>query len=171
MSDVSKLCVQLDKIVAEVESLDYVKEAGQFVRSQAVMLCGGYKVSSGELRDSIFMDFSKRDGHAVAEVYTEKSYAPYIEFGTGQKGAAHHAGISPNITPAYTLTPWWIHESMVDKDAAEVYRWFYIDTDEGRFYRVNGQPAKPFMYPALADNKDAVVDIMKKGIEKAFGGK
>ena len=85
------------------------------------------------------------DDRVIGTVYTNKAYAMYVEMGTGPKGAANHAGISPVASPAYTMSPWWIHESQVDKEAAEEYHWFYLDTPDGRFYQCTGQSAQPFM--------------------------
>ena len=95
--------------------------------------------------------------------------APYVEFGTGPKGQANHAGISPEVTPVYTQVPWWIHESQVDRRTAEKYRWFYIDIPQGRFYQCTGQPAHPFLYPALHDNEDKILKNMKASFQADIG--
>ena len=92
----------------------------------------------------------------IGAVYTNKKYGPYVELGTGPRGEADHAGISPLVTPAYSQSPWWIHESQIDAKIAEKYHWFYIDTPEGRFYQCSGQPAQPFLYPALKNNEERV---------------
>lgn len=113
-------------------------------------------VDHGELRGSIRTQVLEQDGRTLGVVYTNKSYAPYVEFGTGPKGQANHAGISPAVTPAYAQSPWWIHESQIDKEAAEKYHWFFIETEDGRFYQCTGQPAQPFMYPALKNNEERV---------------
>lgn len=165
MSDtgLGKLCAQLDKIAAELETAEYMKEAGQFVRSAAVLHAPKF---SGYLQNNIFLDVESSDEGVTGTVYTDTSYAPYVEMGTGPKGAADHDGISPEVTPAYRMTPWWIHESDLDIGVAEFYHWPYIDTPEGRFYKCSGQPAQPFLYPALKDNEKEVLGIMQKEINK-----
>lgn len=168
MSDgVRELCVQLDRIVTAAGEARFVKEAGQFVRGAAVENCPAF---SGYLRSNIYCDFDESEDGARAEVYTNVSYAPYVELGTGPRGAANHAGISPNVTPVYTLEPWWIHESQVDRVIAEMYRWPHIDTSDGRFYKCSGQPARPFMYPALKENEDKVIRIMRDGMDEILKG-
>lgn len=102
----------------------------------------------------------------VGTCFTNKSYAPYVEFGTGPKGQANHAGISPNVPVAYSQSPWWIHESQIDKGLAEKYHWFYIDTKDGRFYQCNGQPARPFMYPALKNNEEKITRLIANDIKE-----
>ena len=112
--------------------------------------------NQGQLRNSIKSMVEHRDDMVVGTVYTNKAYAMYVEMGTGPKGAANHAGISPVVNPSYTMSPWWIHDSQIDKEVAEEYHWFYLDTPNGRFYQCTGQPAQPFMYPALKSNEERV---------------
>lgn len=112
----------------------------------------------GELRRSIKTNISHVDNETVGTCYTNAAYAACVEFGTGPVGEADHAGTSPNVSKAYVQDPWWVHESAFESQAdPERYGWFYIDTPEGRFYRISGQPAQPFMYPALKNNEDRVV--------------
>ena len=46
----------------------------------------------GELRQSILTQMEIYSDRMVAICYTNKEYAPYVEFGTGPNGEAHHAG-------------------------------------------------------------------------------
>ena len=55
-----------------------------------------------------------------------------------------------------------------DQRTAEKYRWFYIDTPKGRFYQCSGQPAHPFMYPALKDNEEQLWKDMKADFYGGF---
>lgn len=140
------------------------------VQSAAKLLCGGFIRSTGELRGSIYTDVQESGDVITGTCFTNKTYAPFVEFGTGPKGQANHVGISPDVAVAYTQSPWWIHEgdgeNEVDRETAEAYGWFYIDTPDGRFYQCSGQPAKPFMYPALKDNEEAVVEIIAESIRR-----
>ena len=170
-SDVAALQADLVRIVARVRNADYMTAACQFVQGQARMLAPG---DTGQLQNSILYDV-ERKGHLFwarveGKVYTDLSYAPYVELGTGPKGAENHAGISPAVTPSYTLEPWWVHESMIPPGTGEKYHWPAYETDDGTFYLVSGQPAQPFLYPAMADNEDKILAILKKGIVKAMEG-
>lgn len=163
MSD--KVIVQLGRIIDELGKPQNIAEAGEFVRSAAVMNC---PADSGHLRSNIYCEtYEDGDAH-VAEIYTRVAYAHFVELGTGKRGAEHHEGISPEVSPSYTLMPWWIHESQLDIGVGEKYGWFHIDTPEGRFYRCEGQPAQPFLYPALKNNEQTVVDILRHGYEEAI---
>lgn len=158
---------QMVRIKGSVNNPKCVTQAAFFVQDRAKRLV---PTETGDLKNSIFINTEQTADGVLSEVYTPPGgYALYVELGTGRRGADNHAGISPNVTPAYTMDPWWFHESQIDKDAAEKYGWFYIDTEQGRFYRCEGQPAQPFLYPALADNRQRVLEILKRGFNKAIG--
>lgn len=151
--------MKLDQLV-DVDLKKAVGKAVQTVRSAAIMNMNEH-IDTGALRQKIYADVEDNGDAAIGTCWTNELYAPYLEFGTGPKGQENHAGISPEITPAYTQSPWWIHESQVDKRVAEKYHWFYIDTSKGRFYQCTGQPAYPFMYPALKDNQELILEGMR----------
>lgn len=137
--------------------------AMKIVQAEAKLLC---PVNNGELRNSIHTMVEESPDKTVGICYTNKAYGIFVEFGTGPRGEADHAGISPAVTPVYSMAPWWIHESQIDKADAERYHWFFIDTPEGRFYQCSGQPAKPFMYPALKDNEERVTRNISNYIQR-----
>lgn len=170
----------LDKLMqkygrlAEAAAGDAMKKAvgasAKMIQAEAKLLC---PVDHGELRGSIRTQVMEQDGRTMGAVYTNKAYAQYVEFGTGPKGEANHSGISPQVTPTYSRSPWWIHESQIDKEAAEKYHWFFIETEQGRFYQCTGQPAQPFLYPALKNNEERAVrnisDYLEREIRKVCG--
>jgi len=84
----------------------------------------------------LIQDETKRAGNNIeGKVFSNTSFAQYVEFGTGPKGQANHAGISPNVGVSYTQHSW-------------VY-----PTGDGEFRTTSGQPAKPFLYPAAKQNE------------------
>ena len=133
------------------------------VQAEAKSLCPVY---DGELRDSIYTSVEIGEGSIRGTCYTNKSYAAYVEFGTGPKGQANHEGISPDVAVSYSQSPWWIHESQVGRETAERYGWSYIDTPDGRFYRCSGQAAHPYMYPALKNNEQEIERIFEEAVKK-----
>lgn len=142
-----------------------VGEAIGYVQAVAKENC---PVNDGELRSSIFTMVETESGGLSVRgtCYTNKAYAAFVEFGTGPKGQENHNGISPNVAVAYTQSPWWIHESQIDKAVAEKYHWFSLDTPEGTFYQCTGQAAQPYMYPALKNNEERVVQIIWDDIRR-----
>lgn len=167
----------LDKLIQKYGSLEAAAEHGvkkaigqgtKIAQAGAVLMC---PVSDGGLRQSIKTRVTEEEDWVIGTVYTNKKHAAYVEFGTGPIGEANHSGISPEVNPAYTQSPWWIHESQVDTETAEKYHWFHIDTQEGRFYQCSGQPAQPFLYPGLKDNEEIICrkvnDVLAAEIRKA----
>ena len=120
--------------------------AKKVVQADAKRLAPG---NNGELRNSIKTRVKMDGGKAIAEVYTNLHYAPYVEFGTGPKGQASHSGISPEVSVSYRSSPWYVHEDQIDVGP-------YHFQKIGEFYKMYGQPAQPYLYPALRDNQERV---------------
>lgn len=162
----AELKLSLDKISKEVADPKFLDNAGQFVRSQAVLFAP--KGTTGYLQQNIFYETEESGDGLVGHVYTDVEYSTFVEMGTGLKGAASHDGISPQANPTYRMTPWMIPVDAVDDAIAEMYHWKKIygkggDNESGDNvigYLCYGQPAQPFMYPALHENEDVVTDML-----------
>lgn len=139
-------------------------KAAETIRSGCVLEC---PVNDGELRNKGIKTRVEGD---KGYVYTTLPYAQYVEFGTGRKGAADHAGISPYVHPSYTMEPWWIPEDKLSESAIKHYHWVVIEVNGKRYYRSDGQAAQPFMYQgAKKTEKKAVKDagiLISQLIEK-----
>lgn len=131
-----------------------VKREGKTVQAAAKMRCPVNKYGQGgELRQSIKEKTEIEDSLVRSTVFTNKKYAGYVELGTGPIGQEHHEGISPEINPAYSQKGW---------------TYFNEETEE--FIHTKGQPAQPFMYPALKDYEEIatknIKNAAKKGLKK-----
>ena len=166
---IGQLYVDLKKVKDIVNAETYVSQAGQVVWRAARENTSrtAWKYSTGELTQSIEMQVDKSADSITAHIGTNKEYALYIEFGTGQEGAQSSALTSPDVSVTYSLEPWWIHKDMIDPAAAEAYGWF----KHGDFQKVNGQPAKPFLYPAVKNNERLIADTLVGGWEEAIRSK
>ena len=91
---------------------------------------------TGELRRSITSKVEKEGNGATGVVYTPLEYAPYIEFGTGL--FAENGG---------------------RKDVP----WNYQD-DKGEWHSTSGQKPRPYMRPALNENREQIKRILKEAI-------
>ena len=89
---------------------------------------------TGALRRSITSEVNISGADVVGIVYTPLEYAPYVEYGTGL--FAENGG---------------------RKDA-----WSYKD-DKGNWHSTNGQRPQPFLRPALNDNRQRILEILKEG--------
>lgn len=140
-----------------------IEKGISLVQETAKAYCPVY---DGELRSKIESEVIEENDFVQGICWPAVTHGMYVELGTGPKGQANHAGISPNITVAYTQSPWWIHESQISRETAEHYHFFHIDTPQGRFYQCTGQPAQPYLYPALKDNVDEIMDIVAEEVKK-----
>lgn len=146
-----------DRLIAKFRKLSDVTQrdivskavhhvAKTIVQADAKRLAPG---NNGELRNSIKTRVKMDGDKAIAEVYTNLHYAPYVEFGTGPKGQASHSGISPEVSVSYRSSPWYVHEDQINVGP-------YHFQKIGEFYKMYGQPAQPYLYPALRDNQERV---------------
>ena len=93
---------------------------------------------TGELRRSITSKVEIDVDEIQGVVYTPLEYAPYIEFGTGL---------------------------FAEEEGRADVPWCYRD-DEGNWHSTSGQPPRPYMRPALNDNREQIKRILKDGIKQ-----
>lgn len=91
---------------------------------------------TGELRRSITSRVEQEGGVVQGVVFTPLEYAPYVEFGTGL--FAENGG--------RTDVPWC-----------------YKD-DKGEWHTTSGQHPQPFMRPALNENREQIMRIIKEAL-------
>lgn len=132
------------------------------VQRNAVLLC---PVNHGELRQSIKTKVEATESMVVGTVYTNKKHAAFVEFGTGPVGQDNHEGISPEVNPVYSQSGWWFPGDKITPQDAAKYHWPSMTTDDGKtLYFTQGQPAQPFMYPALKGIEDIVCMNLKAAL-------
>ena len=90
---------------------------------------------TGELRRSITSKVEEHNGVYQGIVFTPLEYAPYVEFGTGL--FAESGG--------RTDVPW------------------HYKDDKGEWHTTSGQHPQPFMRPALDENREKIIEIIKEG--------
>ena len=71
-------------------------------------------------------------------VFTPLEYAPYVEYGTGL---------------------------FAEKGGRKNVPWYYKD-EEGKWHRSSGQHPHPYMRPALNENREEILRLIKEGIVK-----
>lgn len=91
---------------------------------------------TGALKQSITSEVRKNGEDIEGVVYTPLEYAPYVEYGTGL--FAESGG--------RTDVPW-----------------VYQD-DKGEWHSTSGQKPQPFMRPAVNENRERVIQIIKEGL-------
>lgn len=166
----------IDKLLKKFNSLDSgirkditmqaVKKADLLVQKQARLLT---PYNTQNLRRSIKVKEEIIGSKITGSVFTNLEYAPYVEFGTGPVGQENHHGISPAMSPRYSQKGWMIPADAISKDDAESYH-FKPAIKNGQIigYYTKGQPAIPYLYPALKDHEKNAVKLIKKDIAKSI---
>lgn len=115
--------------------------------------------NEGELRNSIRVRLKVNGNKISSEIFTNSDHGSYVELGTGPKGQANHSGISPEVSVSYRSSPWYVHEDQINVG-------HYHFQKMGEFYKMYGQPAQPYLYPALKDNHDRVSRSISKYVSR-----
>lgn len=91
---------------------------------------------TGELRRSITSRVEATGGELQGVIFTPLYYAPYVEFGTGLFAESGGRADVP---------------------------WCYQD-DKGEWHSTSGQHPQPFMRPALNENREQIIRILKEAL-------
>ena len=92
---------------------------------------------TGALKQSITSEVRNSGDDIEGVVYTPLEYAPYVEYGTGlfAEGGGGRADVP----------------------------WCYQD-DKGEWHTTSGQHPQPFMRPAVNENRERVIELIKEGV-------
>lgn len=130
----------LEQITKLVEKLTDTKKIEKAMGKACALIEGEAKKKApkgtGELRRSIESKVDVQGKNVIGTVFTPLEYAPYVEYGTGL-----------------------FAESGGRKDVP----WCYQD-DEGEWHSTSGMHPHPYMRPALEENRDKAIKIIKEGI-------
>jgi len=141
----------IQKHFAKVASSTKVREA--VVNSTAMVLSTAKhyvpvgREGGGGLRNSIHMKVEQSEGSAVGKVFAGGGHAMYVEFGTGVVGEASGYPRAAQLGLKYAH-----------------YSWTYTPDGGEHFYTTKGYRARPFMYPALSQNKARIKKLIANAI-------
>lgn len=93
---------------------------------------------TGNLRRSIESKVENNGDEIVGTIFTPLEYAPYVEYGTGL-----------------------FAESGGRKDVP----WAYKDEKTGQLIWTSGQHPHPFMRPALNENRERIIGLIREGLK------
>lgn len=135
--------IRLEGIDEVLESIENIGDTEQFsgILGRACALVEGEAKKAapkdtGALRRSITSKVENTGSEIQGVVFTPLEYAPYIEYGTGL--FAEEAG--------RTDVPW-----------------NYQD-DKGEWHTTSGMRPQPFMRPALDENREKIIQMIKEGL-------
>lgn len=130
----------LDGVLAAIEEMGDTTKVKQALGKACAVVERAAKEKApkdtGELRRSITSRIDASSGKLEGVIFTPLEYAPYVEYGTGL-----------------------FAESGGRKDVP----WNYQD-DKGEWHRTSGQHPQPFMRPALNENREKILRILKEGL-------
>lgn len=157
-----------DRLIAKCRKLASKQAGDDIVRRAVLNACKNVvqaeaklraPANEGELRNSIKVRVKMEGDRVIGEVFTNSDHGAYVELGTGPKGQASHSGISPDVSVSYRSSPWFVHEDQINVGP-------YHFQKVGEFYKMYGQPAQPYLYPALKDNQERVSNNISKYVSR-----
>lgn len=132
----------IEEVIAALEELGDVEALDEVLGKACALVERSAKQkapkNTGELQRSITSKIEHNGDNVRGVIYTPLHYAPYVEFGTGL--FAEQGG--------RTDVPWW-----------------YKD-DKGEWHRTSGQHPQPYMRPALEENREQILRIIKEALRK-----
>ena len=132
----------LDRIYTHLKSLEDTKNIKSAMGKACAVVEADAKKKApkgvGELRRSISSKVEANDNTVKGIVYTPLEYAPYVEYGTGL---------------------------FAEKGGRQDVPWNYKD-EEGNWHTTSGMKPRPYMRPALQENRTKVYRILKEGLNK-----
>ena len=127
----------LDEILESLDSAVSVEKVNAALTTACLLVERSAKQKApkgdGGLRNSIRHKVSNGEGI----VYTNKEYAPYVEFGTG------------------LFAEFWGRKDVP---------WVYHDLKTDEFVTTSGMKPHPFMRPAIDENREEILRILREGI-------
>ena len=130
----------LDTIIKRLDELTDVNKVEQAINQSALLVESSAKQNAsnckdtGALQNSIISNVETTNEAVIGYVSTNLEYAPYVEYGTGLFAESGNGRQTP---------------------------WRYQD-DEGNWHTTKGQHPQPFMRPALSENKQNILRVVKK---------
>ena len=130
----------LEAILAKFDSLADVEKLKKQMGKACALVERSAKQNApkgtGELRRSITSKVEADADEVKGVVFSPLEYAPYIEYGTGL---------------------------FAEEEGRADVPWCYQD-DEGNWHSTSGQPPRPYLRPALNDNRERIKEMLKDGL-------
>ena len=125
----------IEEVLDSIDSLANLEELQSALGKACAVVEASAKQKAPKDTGALARSITSKREDPEGIIFTPLEYAPYVEYGTGL--FAEEGGRS---------TPW------VYKD------------DKGEWHKTSGQKPQPFMRPALAENREKIINILKEGI-------
>lgn len=158
----------LDKLIDKIEDIGDVQAIASAMQ-EACKLVEGAAIDkapkdTGALRRSITSKIEVTGSEIDGIVFTPLEYAPYVEYGTGIY--AENGGTSG----------YWVYvgDKDYDPDRKKSHKRYTLEEAKQivaimrskglKAYYTNGMHPQPFLRPALEENKDEIIQIIKEAL-------
>ena len=125
----------LEEVLDSIDSLANLEELQSALGKACAVVEASAKQKAPKDTGALARSITSKIEDTEGIIFTPLEYAPYVEYGTGL--FAEEGGRS---------TPW-----------------IYKD-DKGEWHKTSGQKPHPFMRPALEENREKIINILKEGI-------
>lgn len=167
----------LDKLQKKLDVLPKILEDAVFSATTEITedmqgraeskLQSSIKHSSGALVGSMMNEVVRNSaGKTVGRVFNNNPISIFRELGTGLVGQESQKDLPEGVNPQYTQVPWFFPVESVDVDLTAIYGMPKIKIQGKEFYRTNGQPARPFMYPAFKESVEHADEVFKEHVQR-----
>lgn len=126
----------LEEIIKKLDGMANMSKVNKALGKSCALVEAAAKQKAPKDTGALRRSITSKVENGVGTIFTPLEYAPYIEYGTGL--FAENGG------------------------RADV-PWSYQD-DEGNWHSTSGQRPQPFMRPALDENRQQIIKILKEGI-------
>lgn len=128
----------LDEVLSGLDSLIDPQKIAQALGKACALVEGEAKKKAPKDNGELRRSITSKVEGNQGIVFTPLEYAPYVEYGTGL---------------------------FAEESGRRDVPWVYQD-DKGEWHSTNGQKPQPFMRPALDENREEIIKIVKEGIGK-----
>lgn len=128
----------LEEFIDSLEKLEDTKNVEAALGTACALVEAAAKQKAPKGNGDLRRSITSKVENMEGVVYTPLEYAPYVEYGTGL--FAENGG--------RTDVPW-----------------SYQD-DEGEWHSTSGMPPSPYMRPALNENREQILRLIKEGLLK-----
>ena len=125
----------LEEVLNSIDSLANLEELQSALGKACAVVEASAKQKAPKDTGALARSITSKIEDTEGIIFTPLEYAPYVEYGTGL--FAEEGGRN---------TPW-----------------IYKD-DKGEWHKTSGQKPQPFMRPALEENREKIINILKEGI-------
>lgn len=126
----------LEEVLARLESIGSVAQAQKALGKACALVESAAKRNAPKDTGELRRSITSKVEGLTGIIFTPLEYAPYVEYGTG---------------------------IFAESGGRTDVPWHYQDA-EGNWHSTVGQDPQPFMRPALYDNKQNIINILKEGL-------